>query len=138
MAFIYDRWENMSAHQREPVRVLLQAIADYQVDAASANAKPAPVDVIASSVSRDQGVAVTLHFFFSKYEYVFAQSGSDWGEHRFYLGTAKFSDGRLQSVSIEETIVTLSERECDDYDVAAGAAAARAEAARRVESGQRA
>lgn len=121
-----EAWEKLSAHDQKPFRTLVQTIADHQVDASSLNGKPAVVHFIASKrVLENQEIHLTLWFFFSKYEYVFAQSGSDWGEHHHWLGTAKFVNRLLVSVTFEHDYDTLSETSTDDYDEAAGAARAR-------------
>jgi hypothetical protein len=121
-----EAWEKMSEYDQRPFRKLVQFIADYQTDAAALHGKPAEVHFIASrhAVENDER-KLTLWFFFSKYQYVFAQSGSDWGEHHHWLGSAKFANGRLETVTMEHDYDTLTESGTDDYDEAAGAARAR-------------
>jgi len=130
-----EAWDKLGEHERKPLRALVQTIADYQVDASSANGKPAEVHFIASrrALVGNRDVVLTLWFFFSRYEYVFAQSGSDWGEHHHWLGTAKFVNRRLESVTLAHDYDTLSESACDDYDEAAGAARAREAAIAKLE-----
>ncbi len=90
---------------------------------------PAVIDVIASMKSRrDFEITLVVHFFFSRYEQCYAQSGSDWDEHHFYVGEATFVGRELTSVNIVHTCHTISESSCPDYDREAGLAAARAEA----------
>jgi hypothetical protein len=128
---VNEVWEKLGDYERKPFLALVQAIADYQVDAKAHGGKPAELTVIASkltSAPESFDFTLTIHFFFSKWQYCFAQSGSDWGEHHHWLGTATFVGRRLASVTLDHTLVTLMETSCDDYDVAAGAAAAREQA----------
>lgn len=124
-------WEQLGENERRPFRGLLQAIADYQVRAIDNFPKPLVVEVFASTLARDRFTykkTLVLHFLFSHYLECFAQSGSDWDEHHFHVGVAKFVNGVLASVTIAHQVDNIPDSECAKYEIEPAVAAVRAAA----------
>ena len=74
----------------------------------------ASVDVYGATL-RDDG-ALVIHFIADHFNYNYAQSGSDWADHYFYVGEAIVEGGKRTSETFAlERHVHLTEYEVEDY-----------------------